>query len=115
MRKFRRVYDLYQGPQGPTADSKWYDLTNKVIYTVAAYSGRQAVYLAANGVWYDGANRVGLLAYKHSDDDYRGGKCVDRWDGTVAESSGYKHYQVFKDWGRANGDDARTGTQLTSE
>ena len=94
----RKIYELYQGPSGPSNMSQWYDRFSKQIWQVAAVSVKQAIYLCAKEVWYDGReNQTGIIAYKVSNNDHNSGKSWTMWDGVADRSSGFKHGQSFKD------------------
>ena len=46
-----RVYSLFSGPSGPTAESGYYGVYSKTIWTVAAMTLKQALYLAGRDCW----------------------------------------------------------------
>jgi hypothetical protein len=87
----RRVYDLFDGPKGPSRESKWYDRRFKRVWQVVAVSVKQAIYLSAHDNWYDG--RTGIVAYTglRSDSPWR------RYDGSEVWGTPWKHYQTFSD------------------
>jgi hypothetical protein len=72
MNKTRRCYMLYHSTQ-----SKWYSNPSKALYVVAAYSAKQACFLARRWEWYTGKG-VGLLAYS----GYASDTPFKLWDGT---------------------------------
>ena len=49
-----KIYTLYDGPRGPSPKSVYYGRFSKTIYHTAAVSIKQAVYLTAKNIWYEG-------------------------------------------------------------
>lgn len=65
-----KVYALYDGPDGPSAQSKWYGRYSKNLYHVAAYSIKQAVFVVAHDEWSTGG--VGILEYSDATQQWFG-------------------------------------------
>lgn len=81
MKRKPKMYELFEGWNGPTVKSEVYGGSNKTIYRVAAYSVKQAVFLAAHRKWFDGW--VGLYEL------YDG----NTWDFFYPEGVTYRHGQ----------------------
>lgn len=95
MRKTKRyvkVYSLFRrlgGGWSPYTAN--YDVDNKNIIHVAAYSCKQAQYLAFNHEWYTENSRVGIVEYA-GDASNRG---WEHADGTHSMDSKYEHGKRF--------------------
>ena len=88
-KKHLKVYRLYDGPDGPSVQSKWYARISKTIYHVAAYSARQAILLAARMEWSAGG-KAGLLEYSdHTQQWFRA-------DGSASWGEAYGHGQRYR-------------------
>ncbi len=83
--KSPKVYDLFWTIHGPTCRSQEYSLLNKRITKVAAVSLKQAMYLAAHDVWYNGT--TGIVADRE-DEVWR------YYDGTTGNTPRFKHGRV---------------------
>ena len=88
-KKRLKVYKLYDGPTGPTAQSKHYTLISKNVYHVAAFSVKQAVLLAARREWST-RGRPGLLEYSDASQKWY------RADGTASWHPTYRNLQPYR-------------------
>lgn len=60
-----RIYELYEGPEGPNNLARWYGAYSEQLWQVAASSLKQALYLATHDTWSDGTS-PGIVAYQES-------------------------------------------------
>ena len=90
-KRYVKIYTLYKSLSGWTEYSIHYGSVSKEILHVAAYSCKQAKYLAWKGEWYRQGKFVGIVEYSGNASDW-GWKHAD---GTHSMGSKYEHGKRF--------------------
>ncbi len=87
-----KIYSLFDSYSGLTCYSRHYAAPYKTMWHVAAYSIKQAYYLAGNDVWVSESADTGIVEHHNGQDATQ----WRYWDGTKDWSARHEHGKVFK-------------------